>query len=489
MIVSLNTSVTPSRPYLAIGTNDGVVFWDGVGSTNTNATVSRLALNAPPTNRFRQIAMGSDSALWCVNGSGNGNANVNNNGPASGVYRLKNNTWRNFDRSNTPTMLANSQHSIYAAPRGSFHAGVWASSWGSAVTRFETNQTSDSVRTSRFDDSSANLRGIGSAPMQRGFVVAGEAKVDSRTETLWIGNFTSDSISARDRTGRFFAFAKPASLVGCTYTNNILLTVDGSGTKWIASATNSLLWAFNERGTLDNPADDQWLCIQGQLGSASVSAFANDQQGDLWVGTQQGLYRIVNPFSVFSSDQRLVVDKTEDSKIGRLRVNAIVVDAQNNKWLATNSGVWVIGAGVDTVVAQFSTETTPLVSNNVLSLAIDENTGRAYFGTDNGLSSAQTLAVKPETNLSNLRCYPQPFVPAEDSELVIDGLAANAEVKVTMLDGTLVRTITANNSRTVIWDGRDVRSQLVQSGVYVISAFSPADGGITGAAKVIVIQR
>jgi ligand-binding sensor domain-containing protein len=499
------------RTQLAIATNDGIAIWDAFTAAAmmnpTTSSATTLTLNSPPTNRFRQIVTDSSGALWCVNGSGNGNANVPNNGPASGVYRLKDGRWRAFNTQTTPALGCrdcNTQHSIYAAPGGSFHAGVWSSSWGASLTNFasvpnpSSASASDSVRIQRYNNTNSTLMGFGTDPEQ--FIVAGGVAVDPRTETLWISNFTSRFVSARDRQGRFYNMSAPQSaLFTCSYANNLLLSVDANGTKWIASPTSSQLWAFNERGTLSDSTDDIWQCVNGLFSGASISAFASDQQGALWVGTQQGVFKMRNPSAVLPQGTGgagvgvdlglLGIDKIEDSKIGRLRINAIVVDAVNNKWLATNAGVWVIAANADTVAVQFNAETVPLVNNNVLSLAIDDNTGKAYFGTEDGLSSAQTLALKPENNFSTLRCYPQPFVPSEDGELVIDGLAANSQVKIVMLDGTLVRTLSTTNSRTAVWDGRDTRSQLVQSGIYLVSVFSSADGGSTGVAKVVVIQR
>jgi ligand-binding sensor domain-containing protein len=471
-----------AQAQLALCTADGLALW-------SPRSFMTLAINSPSSNRFRQIAIDQRGTVWCVNGSGDGNANVNNNGAASGIYRLLGGVWRNLRVSTEPALGTDAFYQVYAAADSS----IWASSWGGGVVRLrvvDSSRTAPSgVEITRFTQRNSTLFGLNGSDGPGSFIVAGAVRIDARTGTAWIPNFTSDTIYARDRQGRFYAFGRPAALRTCPYINNLLLTIDPSGTKWIASGSTTTLWAMNERGTLDNLSDDQWQCVSGAFTGTAVTCLTSDSNGEIWIGTRQGLYRIVNGFDVFSTDRRLITSSVRESQLGRIAINDIFVDAQNNKWLATNSGVWVLSPDGGEVLSQFSTATTPLVSNNVLSVAIDNNTGRAYFGTDNGLSSAQTLAVRPNADFSSLRCYPQPFVPSEDLELVIDGLAENSQVNITTLDGTLVRRLSANNSRTVLWDGLDSQNRSVSSGVYIISAFSSSGGGINGVAKAVVLQR
>lgn len=447
-------------------------------------TTRKLTINSPTANRFREIAVDAQGAVWGVNGTSRANPNVNNDGPGAGLYRLAGGQWTNFLAASFPQMQSNNYYQIYGAPDSS----VWASAWGDGLVRLQpsvgsgSTQPSASFTITRYDTTNSRLRGIGN------YIAAGAVRTDTRTGTVWMSNFTSDSITAQDRQGRFYAFAKPATLRTCEYANYNLLTIDGAGTKWVGKGSEATLWAFNDKNTLSDPSDDQWRCLSSGLGSSSCTALVTDNNGEVWVGTKQGLYRIVTPYYIFGGGD-MIISTVQIETLGRLTINAISVDAQNNKWLATNSGVWVVSADGGDLLAQFNTDTSPLVNNNVLSLAIDNNTGRAYFGTENGLSSAQTLAVKPNADFSGLRCYPQPFVPSEDTELVIDGLADNAQVKITTLDGTLVKTINVTSSRVAVWDGRDMSNQVVNSGVYIVSAFSSAGGGITGAVKAVVLQQ
>jgi hypothetical protein len=200
------------------------------------------------------------------------------------------------------------------------------------------------------------------------------------------------------------------------------------------------------------------------------------------------MYTIINPGAILPQPptQKLIVDRP--SKLIDQTYNAVAVDALNYKWFGTNNGVIVYDSIRDSILARFNTDNSQLASNVVLSIAIDNNSGKIYFGTDNGLSVATTLSIRPNTDFAAMRCYPQPFIPTQDNELVIDGLAEGTQVKISTVDGLLVRTFATTNSRTVVWDGLDEQRRLVQSGVYLIAAYSDTIGA-NAVIKAMVIQR
>lgn len=446
-------------------------------ATLANNKLHFTQFNGPLFNRFRQLSVDPTGALWCANSSGSGNASIiNESGPALGFSRLLKGGWKNFTSDVYPAMKSNGYYTIYAAADTS----IWAGGWGSGVIRVKMLADS-TFSVSRYDSANSRLRG-GSGGS---FVVIGTVRTDARN-TVWMTQYSVDSLAARDSSGRFYIFGPPAGI--CDLRNYSILTVDPSGVKWIGSSheTGGGLWAFNDRGTLQNSADS-WRCVSELSSSLVHTAITPDKNGELWIGTKSGLYHIVNPYDVFSPTNSLRVRLVQSQTPLETIINDIFVDAQNNKWVATNLGVFVLNESGDSALTHITTNNSPLASNAVFSIAIDGTTGRAYFGTDNGLSSAQTLSV-PASASFGLRCYPQPFVPQQDPELVVDGLAGNATVKVSTLDGILIRSIPANNSRTVVWDGRNRQGQLVESGVYIISAYS-ATIGSSAAIKAIVIHK
>ena len=61
----------------------------------------------------------------------------------------------------------------------------------------------------------------------------------------------------------------------------------------------------------------------------------------------------------------------------------------------------------------------------------------------------------------------------KDNELVIEGLAAESEIKIVTPDGTHIRTL-STYSRRAVWDGRDDMNNTVKSGVYLVVVNSNA---------------
>jgi hypothetical protein len=168
-------------------------------------------------------------------------------------------------------------------------------------------------------------------------------------------------------------------------------------------------------------------------------------------------------------------------------INDILVDPQNNKWIATNSGVWILSEDGSDTIGYINRQRYPaLLSDEIRSLALDERTGTVYLGTTQGLNTAQTLAIRPSESF-DLAVYPQPFRPGIDPQLVVDGLEADARVKITTLDGVLVRSLETTSKR-VLWDGRDDSGAYISSGVYLVLAVSQSNT-TTAVSKILVVRE
>ena len=70
---------------------------------------------------------------------------------------------------------------------------------------------------------------------------------------------------------------------------------------------------------------------------------------------------------------------------------------------------------------------------------------------------------------TNVLVYPNPVPPGYRGTIAIKGLAANAQVKITEMDGRLVYQVRALGGQAT-WDGRDYKGNCVSSGVYIVLA-------------------
>ncbi len=440
--------------------------------------------NAPAGNIFNDLAIATDHALWTANSGFGGRGE-------RGLSRLFNGVWQRFTEGNPPALRARSVWYIGAGLDGS----VWAGTYGRGVTNIRP--TAEGVEATLYNQSNSPL-----APGVAGeeFLLVGQSITDANGRT-WLTNYDNRSSSgpilvvklrpgeeSRDGSG-FEAYDDDLNKVRVFSK----IAIDNNGTKWLASPEDinpgQGLYAFNERGTFDAIDDDIWkpVTTADGLPTNKPTAIATDQLGELWVGTERGVSVLVNPTSfVFNSNTRAVFRTIRP--LSDIPVRAIAVDALNRKWVGTNQGVFLLNPEGDAVQSRFTEENSPLVSNDVLSILAEDATGDIYIGTANGLNRISTTAVRSPGNVETISVSPQPFLVPSAEPLRINGLPANAIIKIFGPGWKLVRQFPSPGGAVALWDGLDDHGATVPTGVYIIAAGSDSgDNAVMG--KVAVIRR
>jgi flagellar hook assembly protein FlgD len=137
----------------------------------------------------------------------------------------------------------------------------------------------------------------------------------------------------------------------------------------------------------------------------------------------------------------------------------------------------------------YNSKNSPLLSDIILNLAIDQNTGTIYVSTDAGIISLKTTSVKPIDSFSGLRIFPSPFrIKNDTNTLTIDGLIANTDIKILTISGKLVREFSSPGGRVAYWDGRNDGGSLVSSGIYIIVAYDN-EGNSVASGKIAIIRQ
>jgi hypothetical protein len=231
-----------------------------------------------------------------------------------------------------------------------------------------------------------------------------------------------------------------------------------------------------------------YLTTSKGLTSNAIYSLAIDRRGDLWVGTSLGVNIITNLNTVLSSvNPQLRI--TNSFSVRQQTVNALAVDPLNQKWLGTNQGLFLLSTDGTQLLATLDSKNSPLLSDQIESLAIDEKTGRVYVGSASGLTSFDTPSILPVESFNGLTIYPNPLVVTDGSKLVtIDGLIRNTDIKIVTVSGKLVREFSSPGGRTAFWDGRDNDGNLVSSGVYIIIAFDQ-EGNSVETGKIAVLRE
>ncbi|MBP5614706.1 MAG: T9SS type A sorting domain-containing protein, partial [Bacteroidales bacterium] len=140
----------------------------------------------------------------------------------------------------------------------------------------------------------------------------------------------------------------------------------------------------------------------------------------------------------------------------------------------------------ETEILHFTKENSPLISNNIRSVAILGETGEVFVGTDKGLESFRYTATDPEEDYSQLKVFPNPVREDFDGLISISGLVDDSEVKITDSKGGLVYR-TRSNGGTAVWDGCRFDGSRAASGVYFVHA-TDSEGRIKGSGKILLIK-
>ncbi|MCK5455771.1 MAG: hypothetical protein KAI45_01515, partial [Melioribacteraceae bacterium] len=127
-------------------------------------------------------------------------------------------------------------------------------------------------------------------------------------------------------------------------------------------------------------------------------------------------------------------------------------------------------------------------TNEILSIAIDKNSGLVNIGTSFGLTTLTTPSIKPNQNYDKLFVYPNPFLLNENLQLSIDGLMSNSSVKILSISGDVVSELITPGGRIGFWDGKDDDGNFVASGIYMIVAFDEEAQNVA-TTKVAVVRK
>lgn len=300
---------------------------------------------------------------------------------------------------------------------------------------------------------------------------------------LWMANQQTDTIIRFIRpNGKWVSLFYPE--ISKT-TNVFQYLFTSSDVNFVVSyeGTNCGFFGFDTAGTLNYQDDDRHLLrssVTNQDGiNVTPSQFycmAEDRDGQVWCGTNEGLFVIASPQNWFDTDFHFYQIKRNrndgsgyaDYLLAGVDVTWVEVDPANRKWVGTlNNGVYLLSHDGQETLHHFTTDNSPLLSNRIHSIAINNGNGRVMFATDEGLCSFEENVTKPEDYLSEeqLIIYPNPVRPSTDAIVTIEGLSDSSDVKILSSSGQVVWH-SKSVGGSLRWDCCDMSGRKVSSGVY-----------------------
>jgi len=139
-----------------------------------------------------------------------------------------------------------------------------------------------------------------------------------------------------------------------------------------------------------------------------------------------------------------------------------------------------------TTIHHFTVENSPLLSNNILSIVINDKTGEVFFGTGNGIISYQSDAIEGGDTFDNVHAYPNPVRENYHGLVSITGLIANSIIKITDVNGHTIFETTSNGG-IATWDGTRKNGDRVATGIYIVICLSN-DGKQYATTKILFIN-
>ena len=223
---------------------------------------------------------------------------------------------------------------------------------------------------------------------------------------------------------------------------------------------------------------------------------AEDKDNNMWIGTNIGPF-MLEPDQIAAANPVLTQVKVPrndgtnyaDYLLSGVNIQSIVVDKNNRKWFGTNgNGLYLIAADNITTLAHFTKTNSKLLSDNILSLALNDATGELFIGTDQGLCSYTGNFSDASNGMTkdNVWAYPNPVKPDYTGAITITGLENGASVKIVTSNGVLVNEGIASNGEYK-WYGINRDGKRVASGVYMVEvATSEGEKGVV--CKIAIVR-
>ncbi|RSK32366.1 type IX secretion system anionic LPS delivery protein PorZ [Hymenobacter metallilatus] len=239
----------------------------------------------------------------------------------------------------------------------------------------------------------------------------------------------------------------------------------------------------------------RYFTVGNGLPSSFVNDIVKDRSGNIWVATDKGPAVFSEAASAFDTNLNLQFDVpyvrrgagTGFPALFNERVRAVAVDGGNRKWFGTERGLWLFSADASEALQHFTTDNSPLPSNQIVDVEVNDKTGEVFVVTDAGTVAYRGDATVTEGKPSCAKVFPNPVRTDFAGQVGVTGLANNGFVKITDVTGKLVYQTRANGG-AVTWNLQDYNGRRVQSGVYLVLS-SDADGKNGCVSKVAVVEK
>lgn len=476
--------IFPIKPRSSIVSPDGTIWIADYENSLIQVNGESFEISSPigPFDNFVFSLNHTGSDLWVAPGGKSG-------WEVPRFQRFRDGKWNYFKKNNHPELdeFFNIL-SVEVNPADENH--FFVSSWGGGLLEYKNDEL-----VQRYTNFNSPLETALPQEPEAPYVRIGGIDFDS-DGNLWITNSeVADNLLRLSPDGNWESFALP-EVANKRSIGEVLVTQNND--KWILVPRGHDAYVVNESGN-----EVKRLLVTSYFNNGEneifnrmndVYSIAEDKEGAIWIGTSKGVAVYNNPQRIWDGGTFYATQPSLDLGDGLYHplletetVTAIAVDGANRKWLGTsNSGVYLLSESGENEILHFTTNNSPLLSNEITALAINESTGEVFFGTDEGLISYQGDAIEGKNSFENVYVYPNPVRETYDGPVTITGLMEETDIKITDISGNLVYKTTSLGGKAV-WDGKNLNGNRVRTGVYLVFC-NDKTGEETHIAKLLFIN-
>ena len=360
---------------------------------------------------------------------------------------------------------------------------IFVSTWGNGLLEYLDNNL-----VGHFTDLNSPLQ----ASITGNTYVSGLAIDESKN--LWMTQTEPSGIKALKPDGSWIV--NPAS-IDSPVTGDIIITK--TGYKWVILPERQGIFILDDNNSPENFRDDRSIKKlitdnDNQIVNV-VNTLTEDLDGNLWIGSDQGPLVYYKPGRILDEEMtafRVKIPRNDGSDLSDylLRtegITSIAIDGANRKWIGTSgSGVYHVSADGTTLLKNFNKENSPILSDSILTIAIDNKSGDVWFGTTEGVQSFRGDASEGSNSFTRVYAFPNPVRENYTGDVTIAGLIKDSQIRITDISGNLVFE-TVSNGGMATWDLKTYNGKRVATGVYLVFCASD-DGSQSCVTKMLIIK-
>lgn len=440
--------------------------------------------NGPATNQvFDMDIQGTSIAV----ASGGYTSSFNNKFSLNGAYQFHDNNWVSHYGENNPALDTIFDLVCVAVdPNNEKH--FFCGTWGLGLLEFKNDELKEHyyIGNSSLKERKGVVKWIG----------IGGLKFDN-DGNLWMSNtYDYRGLAVFTKGGEWKNFdIAPYADENTEITD---IEIDDFGRIWVVLPKKNEIIVYDHNGTIMDESDDQIKLLtsasgNGYLRGEQIYSLTKDQDGEMWIGSDEGVAVIYAPGNIFEGGsydaQQILIeqDGTAQILLETETVTSIAIDGANRKWFGTEkSGAYLMTEDGLREVFHFSTSNSPLYSNTITDIVVNDENGETFYGTDKGILSYKSTATSPQSDYSNVVVYPNPVHPGYTGLIAIKGLMGDSDVKITDIAGNVIYE-TVSLGGQAIWDGKDFAGRRASSGIYFVMSVDPS-GELNHVAKIMFVN-